>query len=360
MAASSRSASAALVERLQALADEPYRFDFFAALRFFDAVYDDHSRVGEGRRPRDEPVRLGQEPSLAFAPSTLAAFRPGGAAPHYLSQYFFGLHGPNGPMPQHITEHLYEREHQKGDVATRAFNDLFQGRMLALFYRAWANAQPVISRDRSDTASFDNYIGALFGLHGPELQRRDSVSDDVKRFWCGRLAAPTRPVEGLEALLEHFFGLPMQVREFVGEWLQLRELDWLRLGGARRGAMLGQDAVLGREVWECQHRFQLRCGPLDFDTFADLLPGRPGLTRMRDLVRNYLGDEFAWNCNLVLRVAEVPRLELGKQGQLGWTTWLGDRSSSDTDADDVVVDAFLVAEPATQTKSNREMGVSHG
>jgi type VI secretion system protein ImpH len=53
-------------------------------------------------------------------------------------------------------------------------------------------------------------------------------------------------------------------------------------------------------------------------------------------VRNYLGDEFDWDLNLVLHANEVPSLRLGVSGELGWTTWLGQRRST-ADADDVIV-----------------------
>jgi type VI secretion system protein ImpH len=51
-------------------------------------------------------------------------------------------------------------------------------------------------------------------------------------------------------------------------------------------------------------------------------------------VRNYLGDEFEWDLNLVLVANEVPVLELGVAGELGWTTWLGRRRSPADAADD--------------------------
>ena len=63
--------------------------------------------------------------------------------------------------------------------------------------------------------------------------------------------------------------------------------------------------------------------------------------RLRDLVRNYLGDEFAWDLNLVLREHDVPDLQLGVSGELGWTTWLGKRGAS-TDADEVIVNPAAV------------------
>ena len=60
-----------------ALADEPHRFDFYQTLRRLECLHDDKPRWGCARRPADEPVRLGQEPDLAFAPAPIAAFETG-------------------------------------------------------------------------------------------------------------------------------------------------------------------------------------------------------------------------------------------------------------------------------------------
>ena len=45
---------------------------------------------------------------------------------------------------------------------------------------------------------------------------------------------------------------------------------------------------------------------------------------------------------LILRKSEVPPLVLGRQGRLGWTTWLGQRHT-DTDADDLCFEAEAFA-----------------
>ena len=66
-----------------ALARAPWSFDFFQALRRIEGVSADRPRLGKALRPSDEPVRLSQEASVAFAPSTLSAFeeQDGGLPP---------------------------------------------------------------------------------------------------------------------------------------------------------------------------------------------------------------------------------------------------------------------------------------
>ena len=61
------------VAALQALLEQPESFDFFEALRRIECAWPSLPRLGTAARPADEPVRLGQAPSLAFAPSMLAS-----------------------------------------------------------------------------------------------------------------------------------------------------------------------------------------------------------------------------------------------------------------------------------------------
>ena len=109
MAGEDRDAAAALALTEQ-LRQAPYKFDFYQALRRFECAYADKPRLGQSQRPVDDPLRLGQEPSLGFAPASLAAFTPGqGGLPGRLNVNFFGLLGPNGPLPLHLTEHARDR-----------------------------------------------------------------------------------------------------------------------------------------------------------------------------------------------------------------------------------------------------------
>lgn len=329
------------VETLRALEEKACELDFFTVLRYLECTHSDQPRLGEAARPADEPVRLTQEPSLGFAPSTLAAFRAGRRGePHYLSAYFLGLFGPQGPLPLHLTEYVRDREHNEEDPALRRFTDLFHHRLLLLFYRAWANASPATSLDRPEPRRFDTYVGSVIGL-GPELHARDAVPAAAKLHLAGLLGLKTRPAQAIVAALKEFFRLPFRIKEFVGSWVTLAVQDHSRLGARPSVSTLGVNAVLGNAVWSCQHRFRLICGPLSFADFKRLLPGRESLERLRDLVRSTVGEEFEWDVNLLLRAPEVPALQLGVAGQLGWTTWLGERSTSD-DAEEVIINPSAI------------------
>jgi type VI secretion system protein ImpH len=96
-------------------------------------------------------------------------------------------------------------------------------------------------------------------------------------------------------------------------------------------------------VWSRQHKFRLVFGPLGFADYQRLLPDGGSFHRLVPLVRNYAGDVLAWDIAPILRRDEVPELRLGRQGRLGWTTWLMPRRS-EADAADLFLDASAVVQ----------------
>lgn len=355
MAGETRAETPHLDEVQAALRDEPWRFDFFQAVRRIEMAQPRFPRIGTSARPSEDPVRFGQLPSLAFAPSTIAQFIPASdGRPPRLLELFFGLLGPNGPLPLHLTDYARERMTRWHDPTLVRFLDVFHHRMLSLLYRAWAISRPTVSCDREDSDRpdsdwFARYLASLCGYGFTELRNRDAMPDRARLYYAGLLAAQTRHPYGLRALLTDFFGLPFAVQEFVGEWVRLPPQAECRLGIGLHSRTLGMSALLGACIWSVQHRFRLILGPVSFADFRRFLPGSPGLRRTITIVRTYVGDELAWNLNLVLKRDEVPGLALGREGQLGWTTWLPS-ARLERDPDD------LVLEPLRVPGGNRQRG----
>ncbi len=310
------------VALLQALAEAPYRYDFFQALRRLEAAFPDQPRLGTGKRPADEPIRLGQTPSLQFAPSTLSDFDTGGHdQPPRMAVYFFGLFGPNGALPLHLTEFAHDRIYNHDDATFSRFADLFHHRLLILFYRAWAESRPAVSHDRPEQDHFAEFLGATFGLGDPSLRNRDALPDLARLHYAGLLAGPTRHAEGLRAMLAEYFGVPITIEQLVGHWLTLSEDSMTRLGASPETGALGLTTVIGSRVWDCQHKFRIVAGPLGYSDYRRLLPGGDSLWRLVAMVRSYIDDGLNWDLQLILKKEEIPPLQLGEAGQLGWTTW---------------------------------------
>ncbi|ARP91785.1 hypothetical protein CAL14_17060 [Bordetella genomosp. 9] len=317
------------------LQDAPYAHDLFNTLRWIDARAGARAPLGRDALPRNEPVRLRQEPSMAFAPSTLAGARaPEAGRPPELSIYSFGLFGPNGPLPLHLTEHARERVHHFRDRTLAAFADIFHHRLILLFYRAWADAQSTVSLDRGEER-FTRHVASLLHMGQPSMRRRDAVSDHAKYHMAGHLLRQTRNPEGLKHILQSYFRVPVRIREFVPQWMRLAPAQRLALGGAMG---LGRDTVLGAAVRDAQHKFRIELGPLDIETYRGFLPGGRRARQLTHWVRHYTGREFAWDVRPVLRASEARGVRLGDPQPLGLAAWLGQRRPAQGDARDLLLD----------------------
>lgn len=320
---------------LQALGARPERFDLFRVLRRLECAFRDRPRLGEALRAAEVPVRLGQDPSMAFAPAAIASFTAEGRAVPRLGVASFGVFGPNGPLPLHLTERARERLLHAHDPTLARFLDVFHHRLLELFYRASAEAEPAVARDRPAADAFATFVGALFGMGLPSTRARGRVSDLARLHHAGLLANQTRNAAGLERLVAGVFGVRARVDEFVGEWVEIPSRHRSHLG--REPCALGQDAVLGGRRWLRSGRFRLVLGPMRRARFEALLPGSAGLERLVDLVRGYVGDELTWELRLVLDRSAWRAATLGA-ARLRWSSWVGARPATWTRAELVIGD----------------------
>ena len=331
------------------------QFDFYYTLRHVDACVSGAAPLGRALRPKDEPLRLTQHASLMFAPATLYEYKPGVAANGLgrLAVHHFGLFGPNGPLPLHLTEYVQERTLHFKDETIARFCDIFQHRFILLSYRAWADCQAATSLDHPGRDHFGRYAASLVGLGQPSLKNRDSVPDHLKLHHAGHLSRLTRNPEGLIRALSALVRVPIVMQEYCLQWLKLAAGDLTRLssiatagdGGQHRielgsaSSRLGQGAIIGAMVPDVQHKFRLRLGAMSLKEFERYLPGGIRFLQVRDWVRNYMGVELAWDAQVVLKRDEVPAARLGSYGQLGWTSWLGmPPGKRVADADDVMLD----------------------
>jgi type VI secretion system protein ImpH len=324
---------------LERLERDAGSFGFHVALRRFEVLFADKPRLGEAMRPADEPLRIGQEPSLSFEPSAIAGFTPTSEnRPARLSVAFMGMWGPNGPLPVHLTEYARQRMRNAGDNTLASFVDVFHHRILLLFHRAWAKGQPTVAMDRAQADAFRLYLGAFLGLGMPATQDRDSFPDHAKLFYAGRFGVSARNAEGLQEIVADYFQVPAAIEPFVGMWAELPEESRWQLGVSPATGTLGRTAVVGRRVFTRDQKFRITLGPLSRDEFERTLPASGALDALVSLVRLYTNDEWAWDVRLVLSPEATERAQLARGSRLGWTTRIGGACGV---REDLIVDPLL-------------------
>lgn len=327
------------IELLREMKLEPYRFGFFQAVRRINCQFPDHAQTGKAFRPSEDPVRFSQTPYTSFAPSTLNALEFDGLhGTARLSQRFIGLFGPNGPLPTHLTEYARDRLRHAQDPSFARFADMFHHRIVSLFYRAWAQAQPTVQHDRPEQDRYSDYVASLAGVGMPALKGLDAMPHALKLHFAGHLSSLPRHATGLASILESFYGINARIKEFIAHWLTIPRAERLRLGRRAGTGKLGESAVLGDRVWQRQDKFRICLGPLSLSDYEGFLPTGKYFDAMTAMVRSYLGIELLWETQLLLKGSEKPVTCLGKQGALGWTSWLQSEEPREV-VDDLILQA---------------------
>jgi len=311
---------------LETLAAEPFRFRFFQAVRLLARIMADRQPPGRFTNPAAEVLRFGANPSVEFPASEIQTLELKETGPSPMTVNFMGLTGPTGVMPIAYSELALERL-RAGDSAMRAFFDLFNHRAISLFYQAWEKYRFEIPYERGERDRFSHHVLALLGLGTPGLQDRQDVPDDSLLFYSGLLSLHPRSATGLQQVLADYFGVPVEIHQFVGAWYPVEVESQCSLGeSGDYSEQLGIGAVVGDETWDQQSRARIQLGPLTLEQYMDFLPGHEGYRQLRSLTRFYTGGEYDMEVQLILRRQEVPACELkpldGDGWQLGWTSWM--------------------------------------
>lgn len=304
---------------------EPYSFEFVQAMRLLQLFYPNRKPVGLFSSPDTEIVRFGSRAVLTFPASEIHEFerRPGRAPLMRLN--FMGVIGPLGVLPLYYTELVGDRLRER-DPVLRDFLDIFQHRMVSLFYRAWQKYRFLLGYEQGQGDAFSQYLLDIIGLGTKGLQNRQVIPDLSFVYYAGLLAQQPRSAEALRLMLHDYFEVPVTVEQFLGAWYQLDEPSQCNLDdGFAVSQQLGFGAVAGDEIWDPQSRARIVLGPLSLKRYLDFLPSGTAFKPLQSMVRFFAGDEFDFEVQLLLKREETPGLELGSVGdespQLGWVSW---------------------------------------
>ena len=194
----------ARVERM--LRDEPTAFSFFQAVRLLTRLRTAHAPVGGWADPSTEVVRFAASTSLGFPASEIQTLTlpdengNGEGAPARMTVNFLGLTGPQGVLPHLYTEQAAALARSR-DTALRDFLDLFNHRVLSLFYRAWKSHQPAVLQEEGAEDRLYDHLLDLSGLGTEGMHGRLPVLDSALAFYAGVLSLRARPADGLARLV---------------------------------------------------------------------------------------------------------------------------------------------------------------
>jgi type VI secretion system protein ImpH len=358
MPATKRRFEPAVIERLF---KEPYRFEYFQAVRMLELWLKRHGVSRQGLV--DNFLRFQNSTSLGFPASQLEAIDTeprelahdapalGAALQSGLLRYvrvtpaFMGLLGVHGVLPAHYTERIAEHQLHQRDEGARALLDTFSNRSLALFYAAWRKYRLALSVQVDGQDRFLPLLLGLAGLGSASLRQRlahdeaGAVLDESIGYFAASVRHRPASAAQVARVLSEYFGRPVRAEQFVGSWYEVPPAQQTTLDSPN--AVLGSSALVGGRVWQRDLRLRLVIGPLDHAAFNAFLPGGKAARALKSLLTMFTGVTLEYDVELVLRAQDVRSVTMANGSTIGRLGW----------------DAYLVEGPQAQDRNDVRYGI---
>lgn len=295
------------------------KFEFHQLITLIQKMFPQSVAVGDIGNPGQELVRFRSTRSLGFGPGDISeiSYDPDRVC-FDIRVNFFGLYGPASPLPAYCTERIIEDDREPSPVED--LYDIFNHRLISLLHVIWHKQQYHLRFKPGGTDAISSRLLALCGFAVENRDQIGSVSRAAVLPHLGLLSLQACSAEAVSSVLSSFFKTPCRVEEFVHRKVPLREPDQLRLGESR--AVLGGDALIGREVDDYQGKFRLCFGIASYAVIMPLLPGGRQHGQIAELLAMICREPLEWDLEFTFRPATVPRAQLGSC-RLGRSSWIG-------------------------------------
>ena len=345
-----RRKNTAVVDRL---AQQPYGYPFYQAVRLLErasvlktdtAPRSTTNPIARFTPPVTETIRFNTHQTLSFPSSEISTIKKKtgktGAIQWVMDVNFMGITGAQTVLPYHYTEMVLQRLKLK-DQSLRNFLNLFNHRIISLFYQAANKYRLPIAYERThlnkkNKTQKDNHtqlLLSLIGLGTKNLTDRLYTRDESLLYYSGLLTQQIKTTSGLKQFLQNHFNVPIEIKEFIGQWQELIDDVRTKLPGKDipqgQNNCLGRSAMMGKKGWFAQGKFRIIIGPLNKSQLKNFAPGTKSLKAIDEIVRLYAGMEYDYDFIIRIKRIDVPEkinLSSTKMPTIGWDTWLSSKS----------------------------------
>ncbi len=311
----------------QELIDEPFKFEFFQAVRLLERIFPERSAVTRSVSPQNEVVRFRSNASLRFPPSEIFEIRTVSdefSDKEKLEMFvnFMGMLGIVGVLPTTYTELAVDRA-RYGDTSLWAFLDIFTHRMVSMFFRAWEKYRFPVQYERGND-DFTAFLFDFVGLGTQGLRGKMNLDEEGLLPYSGLIIQKPHSVVALEQMIADYFRVKAKIEQFSGQWITLDDESITRLGEAN--SALGTTTIIGTKIWDYQSKFRIVLGALKFNEFQAFLPVGTAYKPLLAIVRFMINQEVDFDVQLKLKAKEVPSTILTTRAKrrpmIGWTSFL--------------------------------------
>ena len=324
MAARERKSTPSIAHLLQ---ENPYEFEYHQALRILERLAPHKTPLGEGFVPHNEAVILKSRVFLDWPPSDLYSLEahPSDTQDYTLWVNFFGLGGAPGPLPLPYTERILDRLKSK-DPNFAEFLNIFNHRLLSILYRIRKKYWVGVDFKKPHESKLAQCLFALIGLDSEALKNRLEIPDRALLYYSGLLWQRPKSMKGCEAILKHYFKVPVELSPFKGKWRFMEASQYTHIGLSGQYQALGETAALGKKAWDPRGYLEVKLGPLNFSQFESFLKKGSAYKVLCEILRFYLSPTRQFRIRLSLAPGEMRQTRLSsvpkKGSYLGWTSWI--------------------------------------
>jgi len=305
---------------LSAIGPNARRYGFFALLRRLEARAKSLPRIGRSRLPAQNVIDLAQEPSLEFPATTISSIEGTAGGRYRARSLFFGLTGPMGALPTHLTEYAFYERRTNTERPFGRFLDLLTDRMSQFFYRAWAETQPAAQADRPGDDRFRAYLAAISGAGEAPAENGDYGKFHPLHY-AGAFASRRSPA-ALQDTLSHLLRKPVRLREFIVRWREVDPADRSRIGGTGSFNQLGVNSILGARVCVAEDTLRVMVRADGIDDYIQLLPGHARHKAAKEAINALKPSQLEWELELELDERHAPAARLDGRSPLGLASWI--------------------------------------
>lgn len=318
-----RSSTTSVVHRLFKY---PYDFSFLQAVRLFQKLLPKGEIIGTTLNPSEDPISFSGRYTYSLPSSDIYRVYVAENKP-VMEVNFWNIAGPHGALPNPLSEKVVERI-REGDLALKEFIDIFNHRLLSIYYCVAQKYSFVLSPKNSIQTTTGHMLCAIGGID-PHQDKYLSLSTTDLAQYAGIVWQRPRSAAGLEQILSDYFQVPIHIEQFVGAWTDINRRQRSFIGRRRgRNHRLGRTTFLGKRFWQAGHHFIVHVGPLTAEQFHQFIPTGTAYVEMCDMIKFYSPLELTFQLKMSLKEKEN-LVALGfdnpsRENRLGWTAVLGE------------------------------------
>ena len=294
------------------------KMHLFALLRYLHYEYDLKNNIGDEQSLKEHTLRFGQDATLAFQERQIHRIIYNERRTKIQIQSF-GLLGPNGALPIHITEAIYEKILHEKDNTFNDFLDIFHHRLIGLFYKSWLMSQPIVQLENLKNHSFNNYIS---GFVGNNFQADDfdiNITSFRQFYYSSLLLNQNMPIDNLKELLRNFFGIPIAIKQNIGQWINAEEHSTIL---SHQSIMkLGEGILIGTRYYDATSKFRILIGPVNVATYLRFLKNGELAKQLNYWVIRYTKHSYVFDVEIIVQKDDVSPLNANHTGRLGQNSW---------------------------------------